>query len=205
MKAQWLQQRGADHLILVFGGWALGATPFAHLKGAADVLLLSDYQSLDFDWKALPAYGRRSLIAYSFGVAAAGHALAQIPLDFDRKVAVCGSLYPADDQLGIPVERVHQTADNLTETSLRQFARRAGSSLPEEHDIAALIAELRAVMARGPAPDLGFERIWLGRNDRIFPPEALAAAWQDQAEQVRWLETGHTPFAAFGDWLELLS
>lgn len=205
MKSQWLQRDGADELIVVFSGWALGAAPFAHLSGSADVLLLSDYRTLDFDLEPLAPYARRSLIAYSFGVAAAGHALASTELEFDRKVAACGSLHPADERFGIPPERVRQTANNLSETSLRQFARRAGSPLPEAPDIPALQDELFAVIARGPAPNPGFDRIWLGRNDRIFAPENLETAWRDQAEGVRWLETGHNPFAAFADWRDVLA
>lgn len=205
MRSLWLQQNGADDLIVIFSGWALGAAPFAHLSGSADVLLLSDYRTLDFDLETLAPYARRSLIAYSFGVAAAGHALASTELEFDRKVAACGSLHPSDERFGIPPERVRQTADQLTEASLRQFARRSGSPLPEAPDIPDLQDELFAVIARGPAPDPGFDRIWLGRNDRIFPPENLETAWRDQAEGVRWLETGHNPFAAFADWRDVLA
>lgn len=205
MKGQWLQRNGADELILVFGGWALGAAPFAHLSGSADILLLSDYRTLDFDAETLRPYAQRTLIAYSFGVAAAGHALASAALEFDRKVAVCGSLRPSDERFGIPPERVRQTADQLTEASLRQFARRAGSAAPETSDIPALRDELLAVIARGPAPDPGFDRIWLARRDRIVPPENLEAAWRDQGDQVRWLETSHNPFAAFTAWSDVLA
>jgi len=205
MKAQWLQRDDADELIVVFGGWALGAAPFSHLGGEADVLLLTDYRTLDFDPEPLRPYARRSLIAYSFGVAAAGYALASAELAFDRKVAVCGSLHPSDERFGIPPERVRQTADQLTETSLRQFARRAGSPLPAHSDSPALRDELHAVIARGAAPDPGFDRIWLGCNDRIFPPENLEAAWRDQSDRVCWLDTGHNPFAAFADWRDLLA
>lgn len=205
MKTQWLQRNGADALILVFGGWALGAAPFAHLNGVADVLLLSDYRTLDFDPEPLRPYARRSLIAYSFGVAVAGHVLRSAELAFDRRVAVCGSLHPADERFGIPPERVRQTAEQLTETSLRQFARRAGSPLPAHSEIPALRDELHAVIARGAAPDPSFDRIWLGRNDRIFPPENLEAAWRDQSDQVRLLDTGHNPFSAFADWRDLLA
>lgn len=205
MRSQWLQRNGVDDLIVVFGGWALGAAPFAHLSGSADVLLLSDYRTQDFDAEPLAPYARRSLIGYSFGVAAAGHALASTELKFNRRVAVCGSLHPVDERLGIPPERARQTADNLSETSLRQFARRAGSPLPGDCDIPALQAELLAVIARGCAPDPEFDRVWLARGDRIFPPENLEAAWRDQADRVRWLETGHNPFAAFTDWRDLLA
>lgn len=205
MRSQWLQRNGAEDLIVIFAGWALGAAPFAHLGGSADVLLLSDYRTLDFDAEPLAPYARRSLIGYSFGVAAAGHALASTELKFDRKVAVCGSLHPSDERFGIPPERVRQTAGNLSETSLRQFARRAGSPAPEASDIPALRDELLAVIARGPAPDPGFDRLWLARADRIFPPENLEAAWCDQTDRVRWLETGHNPFTAFTDWRDLLA
>jgi pimeloyl-[acyl-carrier protein] methyl ester esterase len=204
MKMTWLRQTGAEELILVFTGWAVGAAPFRHLTGSSDVLLLSDYR--DLTCPALPSgtYRRISLVAYSFGVAAACHLAPQIG-PFARSTAISGTATPADDTTGIPPETIRQTEAHLTEVSLRQFARRAGCALEAPADIPALQAELRAVAGRQPAPPLRFDRIWLGHRDRVFPPENLARAWAGQAAQQHWLDCGHNPLALLTQWDEVLA
>lgn len=205
MKAKWLRHQGADHLIVVFGGWAVGEMPFAHLPGAADVLLLSDYRDLTLPHEAMLPYAQRSLLAYSYGVGAAGHVLGETKIHFARKVAVCGSLYPCDDSRGIPPETVRRAADHLSAESLQHFARRAGCSLPASVDIEALQAELYATLQRGPRPSQAFDLIWLSRRDRIFPPANLERAWDGLSSKLRWLDAGHSPFFLFESWEALLA
>lgn len=210
MRTQWLQHRDADRLIVIFGGWALGPAPFAHLTGAEDVLFVEDWRLLDHDLSECGAYARCDLIAHSFGVAAAGHWLAaqtakDRPDPFTRKIAINGTLDPCHEQRGIPPELVRATADQLDLENLRRFCKRAGAPAPTAPDIRALRAELRAVLARGPAPSPGFDRIWLGQGDRIFPPAALALGWQDQHLPITWLKAGHTPFSLWQHWSEVLA
>ncbi len=202
MRAEWLQHRGAEGLIVVFGGWALSPAPFAHLTGEDDVLFAQDWRDLDHDLPEYAGYDRCLLLAHSFGVAAAGHWLASPGRrdPFQRKIAVNGTLFPCDPQRGIPPDLVRATAENLSPANLHRFCARAGSTPPSAPDLPALQAELMAVLARGPAPQLRFDRIWLGRQDRIFPPEALAQGFADQAEAIRWLDHGHTPFGLWQDW-----
>ncbi|MDQ7260828.1 DUF452 family protein [Paracoccus sp. PS-1] len=201
MRAEWLRRTGAEELIVVLTGWAVGSAPLRHLAGPADVLVLSDYRELTPpDWPG--GYAAMDLVAWSFGVAAACH----LPdlWGFRRKVAVCGSWAPCDDDLGIPRDMVRATAENLSEASLRQFARRAGCPMASGGaDLAALREELEAVMDRDSGRDPGFDRIWLGAADRIFPPENLRRAWW--GGPVALLDCGHNPFAQWRDWSEVLA
>lgn len=199
MRSTWLQRGGADDLIVVFGGWALGAAPFAALTGLQDVLFVEDWRELG-TLPDLSGYARRSLLAFSFGVGAVGHWIADYGDPFDRKIAVNGTLAPADANHGIPPEMVEATAAGLSEASFARFCRRAGMDGAPQIDIAERQAELRAVIQRGRAPDVRFDRIWLSKRDRIMPPAAMEAAWANQQERVEWTDAPHMPFADRPTW-----
>ncbi len=203
MKQTWLKREGAPTLLVVMTGWAVGSEPFRHLRSAADVLMLSDYRELS-PWVLPDGYEAVDLVAYSFGVAAAS----QWPslAGFRRKVAVCGSWAPFDDELGIPRAVMQATADNLSAASLQQFAQRAGCVVPPGADLTALRAELDAVMAWPPGTAHVFDRIVLGKTDRIFPLRNMNRAWEAQAQNsVQTLRCGHNPFAVWNDWADVLA
>ncbi|MBO9447529.1 pimeloyl-ACP methyl esterase BioG family protein [Ruegeria sp. R14_0] len=206
MNQRWLSRNGTNDLILIFGGWALGAAPFAGLIGGADVLFVDDYAQLDDPLPDLEQYDQVDLIAFSFGVASAGHWLAQTGFRPNRMVAVSGTLRPADPEHGIAPDMIRATADNLTESSFAKFCRRAGLDGPApEIDIAAAQAELLAVIDRGDAPHAAFDRIWIPERDRVIPTLAQEAAWADQLDAVRRIAAPHVPFRGGQSWQEWLS
>ncbi len=206
MRQQWLARAGTDSLVLVFGGWALGATPFAGLTGARDVLLLDDYTSLDNRLPELAQYDRVALLAFSFGVAAAAHWLSLTGFRPARLVAVGGTLSPADAGTGIAPAMIRATADNLSAESFRGFCRRAGlGGAPPPLDIASARTELYAVIDRGPAPEQAFDRIWIPRRDRIFPVPAQDLAWLSQKAAIRYVPAPHVPFRKGQSWSEWLA
>lgn len=201
MRRHWLARNGGPQLTLVFGGWGLGAAPFAGLTGTEDVLVIDDYTTLDAPLLETAQYDHIRLLAYSFGVAAAAHWLSAYKLPLQRLVAVNGTLYPVDKTRGIAPEIITATADGLSAARFAQFCRRAGHALPAPHiDVAMAKTELRAIAQRGPAPPTAFERIWISQQDRIIPARAQEAAWQAQAGAVRRLRAAHQPFAAGQSW-----
>lgn len=207
MQVNWLtEKRGSRAVIVVFGGWAIGSRPLAHLRGAADILFVDDYRSLDTALPDLDAYDRRILVAWSFGIAAYGHWQAAHPDPFDRKVAICGSLTPVDRRLGIPPVLFDRTVSTLSEDSFQLFlARCFDETRPHQPiDTDARREELLAVQARGPAPETAFDRIWIGRNDRIFPVANLTRSWESQSEKLQVLDAPHAPFGHWQDWNDLL-
>ncbi|MCQ0091970.1 pimeloyl-ACP methyl esterase BioG family protein [Roseovarius sp. M141] len=201
MRRHWLARNGGQQLTLVFGGWGLGAVPFAGLIGAGDVLVVDDYRALDDPLREVSQYDGIRLLAYSFGVAAAAHWLSAHTLRLQRLVAVNGTLCPADETHGIAPETIAATAHGLSAASFARFCCRVGHAGPIPRiDVAAAQAELRAIAQRGGAPQTEFDRIWISQHDRIIPTRAQQAAWQAQSCAVRRLRAAHQPFAAGQNW-----
>ncbi|MBB4267037.1 pimeloyl-ACP methyl esterase BioG family protein [Roseospira visakhapatnamensis] len=201
-----MTRSGRSDLILVFGGWALGAGPFRMLAGADDVLLVDDYTRLDDPLPELAAYDRVDLLAFSFGVASAAHWLALTGVRPARLIAVSGTLSPADAEHGIAPEIIRATADHLCRDRFAKFCRRAGlEGEAPAIDIDAARAELFAVIRRGPAPNRSFDRIWIPDRDRIVPTRAQEAAWHRQQDAVTRVPGGHVPFRSGQSWAEWIT
>lgn len=204
MRVCWLRQGSSTQVIVIFGGWAVGPEVFAHLDGAEDLLYVSDYRDLAADLPDLSSYDRCSLVAWSFGVASYGHWQQGRVDPFHHKVAVSGALTPVSREFGIPPVVMQKTIDTLTHDSYQIFLKRVfGRSQPvEQIDVAARQDELRAVAARGAAPDPGFDRVWIAGSDRIFPAVNLRRAWEGQMSNE--LAAPHMPFNHFDAWQEIL-
>lgn len=206
MKQRWLSCSGTEELILIFGGWALGVAPFAGLAEDGDVLFVDDYHDLGNPLSDIAQYDRVNLIAFSFGVASAAHWLAQTGFSPDRLIAVSGTLFPADPARGIAPDMIRTTADNLTEASFAKFCRRAGVNGPvPEIDPEAVRSELHAVIDRGNAPEVAFDRIWIPQRDRIIPSSAQQAAWAHQQSSARGIDAPHVPFRDGQSWREWIA
>lgn len=201
MRWEWLSYADQAHVTVVFGGWAVGAAAFDALPREGAVLLAQDYTHLGDPLDVLGDFDHVTLLAFSFGVASAAHWMAQTGFQPARKVAVSGTLWPADADRGIAPEMVQATADNLSEASFARFCRRAGMALPAPAlDIPAAQEELRAIAARGPAPDTAFDRIWIPSRDRVIPTQAQSLAWISQSDAVRTVDAAHIPFATQPSW-----
>lgn len=209
MRAGWLRRAGSDRVAVLFGGWGIGPGVFAPLGPGPDLVFVRDWRGLDAALPDLGGYAWRGLLAWSFGVAAYGHWQAGQPDPFDRRVAVCGTLAPVDRRRGIPPAVVEGTRRGLTPDSFAAFRARALGGQPSQPgdepsfdmalDLPALQDELAAVATRGPAPDPGFDRIWIAGQDRIFPPANQRAAWAGTGG-VQEIDAPHAPFAALGSW-----
>ena len=201
MEIRWLKQNKAADVIVVFGGWAVGPDVFAHLAGPQDLFFASDYRNLDAELPDLSGYQNVTLVAWSFGVAAYAHWQKDRPDPFDRKIAVNGTLAPVDEARGIPPAVLAKTAEGLSDQSFAQFLRRTFNAPqpPRSIDVEARRAELHAVAARGAAPAVAFDQVWLSGRDRIFPPVNQHRAWDGAT--LRELPTAaHAPFDQFDSW-----
>ena len=127
MRAHWLVDNGNRKLILFCNGWGMDHHPVAHLhSGDHDVLVLSDYSSLDVavDIDRLRVrYAQIHLICWSFGVWAGPRLFAEAAI-FARRIALNGTLRPIDDRYGIPRQFFNATLDNYSETVRDRFYRR---------------------------------------------------------------------------------
>ena len=197
MRVAWIRKsEGADAVVVIFGGWAVGPQVWLTLQSAADLLFVSDYRSLDAALPELGHYTRRSLIAWSFGVA--NYAQWQVGRRdvFQHKVALCGSMTPVDRLAGIAPERVKLTADRLSQASFASFLTRCfgAEQPPQPIDIAARRAELLAIAARDYTAQVIWDRVWIARQDQIFPLANLQRAWAGNTA-LRLIDAPHAPFA----------
>ncbi|MCP1166981.1 pimeloyl-ACP methyl esterase BioG family protein [Limimaricola litoreus] len=204
MRSRWLSgPGGATELVVVFGGWAAGAAPLAHLGGRRDVLFVWDWRALDAELPQLSQYRSRYLVAWSFGVAAYAHWQEGRAHRFDRRVAICGSPVPVDRRLGIPPAAFARTRDRLSRDVLDAFLDRAGVPRLDAPDITALRAELDAVAARGAAPPCGWDAAVIATRDHVFPAANLHRVFAQVP--TREVDAPHAPFGLWRDWDEVLN
>lgn len=203
---QWLQHsKTASHVIVVFGGWAIGSAVFAHLKTGSDILFVSDYQTLDNALPALDHYQSRSLVAWSFGVASYAYWQQAQPDDFNRKIALNGSLMPINRLQGIPPKIMQKTIDGLSHDSFQKFLTLCHGTEQAIHqiDVAQRKAELIAIQTRDYSGlEQNWDKVWLSANDRIFPFANMQRAWR-QPFTVQ--NAPHVPFAKWVTWGEVLA
>ena len=206
MNHVWLKQSNdATHVIVVFGGWAIGSDALSSLKGTCDVLFISDYSDLNYTLPDLSAYSMRTLVAWSFGIASYCHWQRGKADVFDRKIAINGSMTPIDRENGIPPLVMQKTIDTLSHDSFQIFLMRAfNAKVPEQAiNVSARKGELIAVLERGDAPPQTWDRIWLSRKDRIFPFANMERAWAQQNDVVKTIDGPHVPFGAWKHWDEV--
>ena len=207
MKHVWLKQsEGASRVLVVFGGWAIGAEVFSSLQSHDDILFISEYRDLDYALPDLSHYHHRILVAWSFGIASYCHWQAKNKDVFERKIAINGSMIPIDREKGIPPQAMQKTIDTLSNASFQIFLTRAHNAKVAEIkiDVGAREAELIAVLERGAAPAQQWDRIWLSQKDRIFPPANMERAWAQQAHAVKRIDEPHVPFHHWQNWDEVI-
>lgn len=213
MKALW-RRNGHQNLLVFCNGWGMDAGVVEHLTFAGDLLILSDFTdfTLPPDCEtAIKGYARRSLICWSMGVWMAARLMKNI--DYERKVAVNGTLKPVDDNFGIPEVLFHGTLEKFDEKNRLAFYRRMCGS----QDI------LKAFLLQAPVRELEDQRqelafYWthrrdeaenfydlavVARKDRIMPTVNQLRFWQ--GTPVHEMKGGHYPFFSFSCWEELLN
>ena len=207
MRVDWLRKtEGADEVIVIFGGWAVGPQIWLTLQSAADLLFVSDYRNLDAALPELGGYAARSLIAWSFGVATYALWQAGRVDPFQCKVALCGGMTPVNRLTGIAPQRLQVTANSLSQASFAVFQTRCfGTEQPEQPiDLAACRAELLAIAARDYPVQVVWDRVWIARQDQIFSLTNMQWAWAGCAA-VRRIDAPHAPFAQWSRLQDVLA
>ena len=181
-------------LILFFTGWSTDWRIIEEiiLPSGYDLLCCWDYRVLS---SPVPSkdYDEIMVIAWSFGINAAQNIL---PVSsFINKVtgmyAINGTLYPVDNEKGIPCDIFKATCDNLNEENLKRFRIRiaggkskyqaANKRLKAQANIEDLKEELKLfgkinnLNKKGCSWDYAF----ISENDKIFPMSNLVAAWKN--------------------------
>jgi len=193
MKHHYIKQGTSDKLLLIFTGWASDERLFSKFSDAEqDVCICSDFRTLEWGSETMfQAYREIEVIAWSLGVFVANKVLLDSVLPIVRSVAINGTLYPCDDEKGIPKAIYNGTEESLTDENLLKFYRRmCGSAKSFENfqtfnfsfpvpELQQALQNIRMVQnEESLLPDKNiFTEVIIGLSDRIFPTNNQKRAW----------------------------
>lgn len=230
MKTCWLHQQGRQDCLLFFAGWGMHPEPFFDIpSGTVDVLMISDYRSLEYTELAsfLQDLGQETsstrfhLLAWSMGVWVASMLSAQqifspLSLTLTSSIAIAGTCFPIHDRLGIPAQNFANMIEQLSPARYKVFQRsmfadkqeadtftrsfqRNRRSIKELHQ--ELIVLATASRQQPEVPDIYTSRVVTGR-DRIFPARHQVRAWG--RKNCRTVSLPHFPFYHWPSWSAMI-
>ena len=203
MNIDFLRCSGSPTLELFFAGWGMDSRPFAWAadsphSASCDFAVCYDYTDMELESpdkasinQARPdirGYSEVRVRAWSLGVYAASLVLPDMGCAISTAVAINGTLWPVDDELGIPHAVYDATAANLTAESLERFNRRmcgahrpvfeARRPLRTVDSLRAELLNIRECAADRAKPQFtGWTQAVLSSRDKIFPIANMRRAW----------------------------
>ena len=198
MNIDFLRCSGSPTLELFFAGWGMDSRPFAWAADAphtadCDFAVCYDYTDIQLDKvnqanAKLHGYSKVRVRAWSLGVYAASLVLPDMGCAISTAVAINGTLWPVDDELGIPHAVYDATAANLTAESLERFNRRMCGAhravfeqrrpLRSVDSLRAELLHIRECAADRTRPQFtGWTQAVLSSRDKIFPIANMRRAW----------------------------
>lgn len=215
MKQYISTSRKHHRLLLFFAGWGMDEFPFLqYTPPDSDFMICYDYRTLDFDASLIKPYTKIDVVAWSMGVWAASQVLQELSLPIRKSVAINGTSFPIDDRRGIPPPIFQGTLEGLNQTTLLKFQRRMcmdGSSYARfkatapQRTVEELREELDAIGKQYrllPPAHFSWQRAYIGKNDRIFPPVHQQEAWNESTARIESGDEAHYDELLFRKYLE---
>jgi biotin synthesis protein BioG len=208
MQYKWLNCNKNKKLIVFFNGWGMDEKIVENLSCSNyDVLVFYDYRNLNIESFDFSIYEEKILIAWSMGVYVCNY-FYDLFKNFDKFIAINGSLKPIDDEFGIPKMIYNLTVDNFNELSCSKFMKKISSSVDLKSYVTRNLDELKEelIFIRDLKINnyLEFNKVYISLKDRIFPPKNLINFWQNKNVEIVNLETGHYIFDKFKNWSDLV-
>ncbi|EOT7296724.1 pimeloyl-ACP methyl esterase BioG family protein [Campylobacter jejuni] len=197
-----IQNENSQELILVFGGFASHPSHFAHLKSDKNVVLVYDYENLDFKFD-LNSFSKITLIAFSMGVCVASRVLKNI--EFSQKIAINGTPFGIDKLKGIHPAIFRKTLRNFKLENFKEALFKERKNLTKDFifkDEKALKIELEKLFdfaLTKQEENLLWDKVYSSKEDEIFPPNALKNSFKN----LIFLDEPHFAFFHFKTWDEL--
>ena len=211
MQFHWLNKQNNDKLIIFFAGWSFDYKPFEFLNcNDFDVLMVYDYNEIA-DLPDFENYSKKYLIAWSMGVFVAYQMRSKLQ-KFDKKIAINGTIFPVDDEFGIPQKPFLLTLrgakiglegkfyENVFNKDYEKYLLN-----PIERSIDNRVSELKILYDKIKIVEKSYEEFYdkalVSSNDKIFPPKNQLNFWKDKAEII---DSNHFPYYNFNSWNEIL-
>ena len=216
MKQEFIIQGKHSTLTLFFAGWGMDASPFRYTKSKHDLCICYDYRTLEgFHPELFKGYKQIRLVGWSMGVWIATQVISlHTMLPLSETIAINGTLYPVNDELGIPEAIFNGTLNGLNERNLHKFnLRMCGSAesfkifqqatsareIKELKEELAAIGEMQSFL---PLPSFTWNKAIIGKNDRIFRYKNQLEAWKLQTDtEVIETEAAHYDASLFSHYL----
>jgi len=191
MRSVWLKKQNNKNIAVFFNGWGSIKPPDKFALEGCDILMFNDYCSFEPVNIDFSGYEKKYLAAWSLGVYVSSYYYETFN-DFDRLMAVNGTLKPVDDNYGIPQKAYDMTIDNFNELTCRKFMQKIGAPLENiEGSIDRLKAELISIRDLKIKQFLPFKRAFISKRDRIFPYKNMKAFWEKQGSEIIEIDEPH--------------
>lgn len=215
MKHEYIIRANHPRILLFFAGWAADPTPFKDYRPPkSDYIVCYDYRTLQHELPSLNHYQHVNIVGWSMGVWAASHVAPLLNVPVTNSIAINGTPFPIDAELGIPPAIWQGTLDNLSALSLHKFTRRMCIDTEAFHrflhvtphrPVEELAEEMRAITAFQtslPAPCFVWKQAVIGHYDRIIPPINQQRAWKLLSVPTLLTETAHYDESIFQHYLQ---
>jgi len=220
MKAFWLNKKHNPNLIVFFAGWSFDENPFKSLKyDRFDVLIVYDYNDLKSpkELSETKNYESKILLSWSMGVFAS-YVLRDLFVDFDKKIAINGTVTPVDNEYGIPVRMFELTLKYCKKSLDNQFYRNIFLTdaeyekyckNPVVRSIQSRVEELSSLYELIKKSDFVYKKFYdfayISNFDKIIPSKNQINSHNKNKIPFLLLPFGHCLFYNFTCWSEIIN
>lgn len=206
-----LRKNKSENLIVFLNGWGMDERPLSPVKSSSDVLFLSDYSDLDFEFD-FSKYKKFCLITFSAGVFMAGYLKDKLP-NFDLKISVNGVLKPYDKICGIPdssfMEMEQVTKENALDFRKNFIQDKKHYDLfnkkQPRRSLESSMQELSMLKEYFETPQVyDYDKMIIGINDNVIPYENQLRAWKNPYS-IKTVNGGHFLFYEFETFEDIIN
>ena len=234
MQYHWLSKNGNENLIVFFCGWSFDYKPFENLLCENyDVLCFYDYVDVDRvcssellstsagkllnDKNLFSKYKKSVLITWSMGVYVA-YLIRDVLPEFDLNIAINGTPFPIDDEMGIPVKTFDLTL-KYVDTGLQGKFQKNLFKSPDDYEkyiknpvnrsIENQKAELTALnnFIKGKLIEYNkfYDYAIISDTDKMIPTRNQQFCWEKYKTPVKIISGGHCPFLGYKSWEDIIN
>lgn len=203
-----------NELIIFFNGWGMDEKPFLkYINKNKNFLICYDYQDLDFNLNLIKSYSKILLIAWSMGVFIASKVFEKININFIKKIAINGTLFPINKNLGIHPKIFDLTLNTLNTENLQKFYFNMCGNIENYNlfnlnkptrDIKSIFLELQSIkniFLNSQITNFAWDKAIIGLQDNIFKYKNQINSWNNKNMVINKVNAYHYQDILFNRYL----